>query len=316
MPRASTRAFVSAANCLVVYGPAGLLGLADAPVVEREHAVAGGHEVGRLVAPGLLLVGQAVDHHDGLGAVAFQQVVDLDAVDLDRGHGLPPLYAAAWVGVGNGVDGCQAGVLAGAGDVAGGAMAGPERRQGRASRRGRRRWRAGQRGWNRQPRGRVDGAGDLAPDGRVGQAAGGVGVRDRRHQALRVGVLGVARTAPMIGPSSATWPRYSTIARSQTCSTTARLCVMSTIAMPRSRLQLREQVEDLRLHRHVQGRDGLVGHDQLRAEGEGCGDADPLALPARQLMRVAGRRMRLPRPTWSSSSVHARRRAPRACPTA
>ena len=52
-------------------------------------------------------------------------------------------------------------------------------------------------------------------------------------------------------------------------------------------LQVLQQVEDLGLDRHVERRDGLVRHDQPRVEGEGPGHADPLALAARELVRVA-----------------------------
>ena len=70
-----------------------------------------------------------------------------------------------------------------------------------------------------------------------------------------------------------------------------------------------EQVDDLRLDRDVERRDGLVGDDQLRVQGERAGDADPLALAAGELVRVAvqvgrarGRRPRAaPAPAAASS---------------
>ena len=52
-------------------------------------------------------------------------------------------------------------------------------------------------------------------------------------------------------------------------------------------LQLAQQVQHLRLDRHVQRGHGLVGDQQLRAERQGAGDADPLALAAGELVRVA-----------------------------
>ena len=39
--------------------------------------------------------------------------------------------------------------------------------------------------------------------------------------------------------------------------------------------------------RHVQGADRLVADDEVRLEGQGPGDADPLALAAGELVRVA-----------------------------
>jgi FtsZ-binding cell division protein ZapB len=52
-------------------------------------------------------------------------------------------------------------------------------------------------------------------------------------------------------------------------------------------LQVFQKVDDLRLHAHVERGDGLVGHDELRVQGERPRDADALALPAGELVRVA-----------------------------
>ena len=54
-------------------------------------------------------------------------------------------------------------------------------------------------------------------------------------------------------------------------------------------LQVAEQVEHLSLDRDVERRDRLVADDQLRRERERTRDADPLALPAGELVRVAVR---------------------------
>src|SRR5699024_8477207 len=51
-------------------------------------------------------------------------------------------------------------------------------------------------------------------------------------------------------------------------------------------LEFFQQLQDLRLDRHVQGRDGLVADDELGAYGQGAGDADPLALATGELVRV------------------------------
>ena len=59
------------------------------------------------------------------------------------------------------------------------------------------------------------------------------------------------------------------------------------VGEPEVALQVLEQVEDLRLHRHVEGGDRLVADDQLRVDGERARDADPLALPAGELVREA-----------------------------
>ena len=56
-------------------------------------------------------------------------------------------------------------------------------------------------------------------------------------------------------------------------------------------LQLDEQVEHLRLDRDVERGHRLVGDDELRAQHEGAGEADPLALAAAELVRVAPGRL-------------------------
>ena len=57
--------------------------------------------------------------------------------------------------------------------------------------------------------------------------------------------------------------------------------------MPNSRLQVLEQVDHLRLDRHVERGDRLVGDEQLGLQGQRAGDADALALAAGELVRVA-----------------------------
>jgi hypothetical protein len=51
--------------------------------------------------------------------------------------------------------------------------------------------------------------------------------------------------------------------------------------------QVLQQVQDLCLNGNVQGTGRFVEDDQPRGRGEGTGDPDPLALPARELMRQA-----------------------------
>ena len=54
------------------------------------------------------------------------------------------------------------------------------------------------------------------------------------------------------------------------------------------RLEVGEQVQNLRLDGDVERRDGLVQHDELGFHRERPGDPHALALPARQLMGVGG----------------------------
>ena len=58
---------------------------------------------------------------------------------------------------------------------------------------------------------------------------------------------------------------------------------------PQFVLQAVEQVHDARLDRHVERGHRLVEHDQRGFQSERAGDADPLTLTARELVREAGR---------------------------
>ena len=49
-------------------------------------------------------------------------------------------------------------------------------------------------------------------------------------------------------------------------------------------LKFLEQIDDLRLHRHVECRHRFVGDDQFRVQGQRPGDTDALALPTGELM--------------------------------
>ena len=84
------------------------------------------------------------------------------------------------------------------------------------------------------------------------------------------------------GPASTTLPRYITSTRSQSWRTTARLWLTKIRLVPRSRLHAREQLEDLRLDRHVQRAHRLVTHQQPRRQDHGARDGHALALPAGQ----------------------------------
>ena len=53
------------------------------------------------------------------------------------------------------------------------------------------------------------------------------------------------------------------------------------------RLQFREEVQHLRLHRDVERRDRLVGYDQARMGRDCAGDRNALPLSSGQFVRVA-----------------------------
>ncbi|EPX87854.1 hypothetical protein ruthe_00059 [Rubellimicrobium thermophilum DSM 16684] len=63
------------------------------------------------------------------------------------------------------------------------------------------------------------------------------------------------------------------------------------VGQPAFGLQVAQQGQNPRLHRDVEGRDALIGDDQLGVEGKGTGDADALALAAREFVRVAVERL-------------------------
>ena len=68
-------------------------------------------------------------------------------------------------------------------------------------------------------------------------------------------------------------------------------------------LELFEQVQDLRLHAHVQRRGRLVADDQLRLHGERAGDGEALALAAAELVREAQRTCAGRESCWRGSGL-------------
>ena len=73
------------------------------------------------------------------------------------------------------------------------------------------------------------------------------------------------------------------------------------------RAQVREQVEDLGLDRHIERRDRLVTDDELGLDRERPGDADALPLAAAELVRIAVRR------TWGRARRSAAGLRPAPC---
>ena len=55
---------------------------------------------------------------------------------------------------------------------------------------------------------------------------------------------------------------------------------------PHLALETAQQVEHLRLDRHVEGRHRLVGDQKLWLQRDRAGDTDPLTLTTRELMRI------------------------------
>ncbi len=77
------------------------------------------------------------------------------------------------------------------------------------------------------------------------------------------GSLVEARCGP---PCSTTWPRYITIDPVRDVADDVQVVRDEDVGEAEVALQVLEQVEDLRLHRDVERRDGLVADDQLRVQ--------------------------------------------------
>ena len=64
------------------------------------------------------------------------------------------------------------------------------------------------------------------------------------------------------------------------------------IGQPAVMLEVLQQVDDLRLHAHVESADRFVAHDEPGLDRESPGDADPLALSTAELVRIPVRVLR------------------------
>ena len=71
------------------------------------------------------------------------------------------------------------------------------------------------------------------------------------------------------------------------CSTTLKIVGDEQVGEAELLLQVLQQVDHLRLDRHVERRHRLVADDQLGLDGERAGDADALALAAGEFVREA-----------------------------
>ena len=172
--------------------------------------------------------------------------------------------------------------------------------------------RSWQRGWKRQPEGGFTGLGTSPVRMMRCRRRSGSGHRDRRQERLRCTGAAGRGTVRARSATSTTLPRYITATRSLMCSTTPRLWAMNRYVRPSSRWSCLEQVEHLRLDRHVERGDRLVADDEVRLQDERAGDADALALAAARTRAGSGARGRASgRPGPSSGGPP--RGAPRAC---
>ena len=142
-----------------------------------------------------------------------------------------------------------------------------------------------QRGAKAQPCGMRRGIGHRAGNGgetaarrRRGAAArrSGPAYRDARDR----------RTAGRSGACSTMRPAYITATRSQISATTPRSWLISTIAMPISRAQAAQQLQNLRLDGGVERGGRLVRDQQIGISGERHRDHDALDLAAGEFVRI------------------------------
>ena len=150
------------------------------------------------------------------------------------------------------------------------------------------------------------GGGTRSPDGRLIRLGGlpGIGTRSASASPCSDGTLESnpqvygccgARSTCSTLPRSTARPPYMTSTSSATWPTTPRSWVIRMIAEWNSRLEVGEQVQDLRLHGDVQRGGRLVGDQQRRVVDQGHRDHRPLAHAAGELVRVlveAARRLR------------------------
>ena len=68
----------------------------------------------------------------------------------------------------------------------------------------------------------------------------------------------------------------------------AKVVTDEQVGQIKPRTQIHEQVQDLRLDRDIQRRDGFIADQEFRLHRKGAGDADALALAAGELMRDSG----------------------------
>ena len=145
----------------------------------------------------------------------------------------------------------------------------------------------GQRGWKAHPGGGLAGSA-TSP---LGSDDGIAPLPDRpsapRPAAPRCRDGAAADTASSVGATSTMRPTYITATRSLTCRTTLEVVRDEQHRQAEPVLQVEQQVDDLRLHRHVERGHRLVGDDQARVERQRAGDADALALAAAERVREA-----------------------------
>ena len=113
-----------------------------------------------------------------------------------------------------------------------------------------------------------------------------VGDRDRRQECLRVRVFGLREDPYPVGHLDDPAEVHHGDAGADVLDD-AHVVGDEDVGQAELPLEVLEEVQDLRLDRNVERRDRLVADHEVGLEDEGPGDPDPLALAAAELVRVA-----------------------------
>ncbi len=132
---------------------------------------------------------------------------------------------------------------------------------------------------------RVQRAGDFPLD-RVITGTANIKSRDLRQQGLGIRVIGTRKQVIDRCGLDHTAQVHHDHAVAEVLDH-AQVMADKQIGQPQFVAQVHEQVENLRLNRHIQRRHRLVAHQQFRLHRQRTGNADALTLTAAELMRIA-----------------------------
>ncbi len=113
-----------------------------------------------------------------------------------------------------------------------------------------------------------------------------IGYRDRREQRLRVRVPWIAEQSSRVSHFDDATEVHDGCAPADMLDE-AQIVRNEQVRKTQFLLELDQQVDDLRLDRHVERRNRFIGDDERRVQREGTRDTDALALAAAELVRIA-----------------------------
>ena len=138
----------------------------------------------------------------------------------------------------------------------------------------------------RAARRRIERIGEGEAEPRFRDAEAGLRRQHGREQRPRIGVLGPCEELGRVGKLDNAAEIHDGDARGDVLDD-RQVVADEHVSEIEIAAQIREQVQDLRLHRDIERRGRLVADDDLGPHDEGAGDGDALALPAGQLARIA-----------------------------